>query len=245
MTTQSRCYGNARGRGRLSRRLHLRRGRPRIVLPRYRIPPPCAGPAHRPVRRHLRSAPRRPSCRLSAGIQAAAPRPRLVAGDARQSAQGYAAGLAPLDERVAAARALARDPRIEVTGVEAEIGVPLQLRHDPLPQSTLSRGPFRLDHGRRQSAQLPSLAELARASRPWFPIAVVDRLGPSLYATRQRRRPTRLAAGASAKAPRRRCRAAAAGLGISARAEIAAVLDGAARDAVAKVSSTAEHDVAP
>ena len=91
-------------------------------------------------------------------------------------------GLAPLEERVAAARALAHHPRIDVTGLEADIGT--RYTYDTITYlvAALPAGAFRLDHGRRQSAQLPSLAALARYRR-LVPIAVVDRLGPSLYAT--------------------------------------------------------------
>ena len=71
-------------------------------------------------------------------------------------------GLAPLAERVAAARALAHHPRIDVTDLEADLGTPYTYRDGLLPGAALPGRALRLDHGRRQSAQLPSLAALAR-----------------------------------------------------------------------------------
>ena len=71
-------------------------------------------------------------------------------------------GLAPLDQRVAAARALARHPRIEVTGLEAELAA--RYSYDTI-RYLLAHCPgvrFRVDHGGRQFAQLPPLAEMAR-----------------------------------------------------------------------------------
>jgi nicotinate-nucleotide adenylyltransferase len=90
-------------------------------------------------------------------------------------------GLAPLDQRVAAARALARHPRIVVTGLEAGIGVR-----------------FTYDTIRHLVARCPGArfvwimgADNLRSFHRWqnwrriaalVPIVVVDRLGPSLYA---------------------------------------------------------------
>ena len=90
------------------------------------------------------------------------------------------AGLAPLDERVAAARALACHPRIDVTGIEAEIGVR-----------------YSYDSVRYLVSRCPGVhfvwimgADNLRSFHRWqkwrdiaalVPIAVVDRLGPSLY----------------------------------------------------------------
>ena len=74
-------------------------------------------------------------------------------------------GLASLATRVAAARALAHHPRIDVTDLEAKLGTTLHLRDDPLSGPAVRRRAFRLDHGRRQFAQLPSLAALARHRR--------------------------------------------------------------------------------
>jgi nicotinate-nucleotide adenylyltransferase len=91
-------------------------------------------------------------------------------------------GLAPLDERIAAARALARHPRIDITGIEAEIGVR-----------------YSYDTIRYLASHCPGVrfvwimgADNLRSFHRWqnwrgiaklVPIAVVDRLGPSLYAT--------------------------------------------------------------
>ena len=91
-------------------------------------------------------------------------------------------GLASLEERIAAARALARHPRIEVTGLEAQIGA-----H------------YTYDTIRYLRAHCPGVrfvwimgADNLRTFHRWqkwrdiaamVPIAVIDRLGPSLYAT--------------------------------------------------------------
>jgi nicotinate-nucleotide adenylyltransferase len=90
-------------------------------------------------------------------------------------------GLAPLDQRVAAARGLARHPRIDVTGLEAEIGAT-----------------YSYDTIRYLLARCPGVhfvwimgADNLRSFHLWqrwrhiaalVPIAVIDRLGPSLYA---------------------------------------------------------------
>lgn len=91
-------------------------------------------------------------------------------------------GLAPLAERLAAARDLAHHPRIDVTGLEAEIGAR-----------------YTYDTVRYLMARCPGVrfvwimgADNLRSFHRWqkwraiagmLPIAVVDRLGPSLYAT--------------------------------------------------------------
>jgi nicotinate-nucleotide adenylyltransferase len=89
--------------------------------------------------------------------------------------------LAPLDRRIAAARALARHSRIDVTGFEAEIGV--RYTYDTI-RYLLSRCPgvhfvwimgadnLRSFHRWQRWRDIAALV----------PIAVVDRLGPSLYA---------------------------------------------------------------
>jgi nicotinate-nucleotide adenylyltransferase len=91
-------------------------------------------------------------------------------------------GLAPLPERIAAARALARHPRICVTGLEADIGA--HYTHDTL-RYLLARCP-----GVRFVWIMG--ADNLRSFHRWqkwrdiaamVPIAVIDRLGPSLYAT--------------------------------------------------------------
>ena len=91
-------------------------------------------------------------------------------------------GLAPLSERIAAAQALANHPRIIVTGVEAEM-----------------RTRYTYDTVRTLTARCPGVhfvwimgADNLRSFHRWqkwrdianlIPIAVVDRVGPSLYAT--------------------------------------------------------------
>ena len=96
-------------------------------------------------------------------------------------------GLAPLDERVAAARALARHPRIDVTGVEAEIGV--RYTYDTIR--------YLVSHCPGVHFVWIMGADNLRSFHRWqkwrgiaalVPIAVVDRLGPSLYAHGQRHR---------------------------------------------------------
>jgi len=90
-------------------------------------------------------------------------------------------GLAPLAQRVAAARALAHHPRIDVTGVEAEL-----------------RTRYTYDTIAALRARCPGVhfvwimgADNLRSFHRWqkwraiadlVPIAVVDRVGPSLYA---------------------------------------------------------------
>ncbi len=91
-------------------------------------------------------------------------------------------GLAPLQERLDAARALAHHPRIDVSGVEAAIGAR-----------------YTYDTVRTLVARCPGVhfvwimgADNLRSFHRWqkwrgianlLPIAVVDRVGPSLYAT--------------------------------------------------------------
>jgi nicotinate-nucleotide adenylyltransferase len=90
-------------------------------------------------------------------------------------------GLASIEERIAAARALAHHPRIVVTGLEAAIGAR-----------------YTYDTIRYLKAHCPGVrfvwimgADNLRSFHRWqnwrgiaalVPIAVVDRLGPSLYA---------------------------------------------------------------
>lgn len=90
--------------------------------------------------------------------------------------------LAPLAQRIAAARALARHPRIEVTGFEAAIGV--RYTYD-LIRYLVARAP-------RVHFVWIMGADNLRSFHRWnnwrgianlVPIAVVDRLGPSLYAS--------------------------------------------------------------
>jgi nicotinate-nucleotide adenylyltransferase len=91
-------------------------------------------------------------------------------------------GLAPLAERIRAAKALARHPRIDVTGFESEIGIRYTYetlsylrRHCPGVRFVWIMGADNL----RSFHRWQKWREIAAM----MPIAVVDRLGPSLYAT--------------------------------------------------------------
>jgi nicotinate-nucleotide adenylyltransferase len=88
--------------------------------------------------------------------------------------------LAPLAERIAAAKALAHHPRIRVTGLEAEIGT--RYTYDTIAYL----------RGRCPDVRFVWImgADNLRSFHRWqnwrgianlMPIAVVDRLGPSLY----------------------------------------------------------------
>jgi nicotinate-nucleotide adenylyltransferase len=90
-------------------------------------------------------------------------------------------GLAPLAERIVAAKALARHPRIDVTGVEAQIGtrytyetIAYLRRHCPGVRFVWIMGADNLRSFHRWQKW--------RGIAALVPIAVVDRLGPSLYA---------------------------------------------------------------
>jgi nicotinate-nucleotide adenylyltransferase len=115
-------------------------------------------------------------------------------------------GLSPLAERIAAARALADHPRIEVSGVEAEIGA--RYTYDTVRYLTqrcpgvhfvwiMGADNLRSFHRWQKWRSLATLV----------PIAVVDRLGPSLYATAgvaaQALARFRIPEHAAAKLPRR------------------------------------------
>jgi nicotinate-nucleotide adenylyltransferase len=91
-------------------------------------------------------------------------------------------GLAPLRERVEAARALARHPRIDVTDFEATLGshytfetVSYLVRRCPGVHFVWIMGADNLRSFHRWQ-RWRDIAALV-------PIAIVDRLGPSLYAT--------------------------------------------------------------
>jgi nicotinate-nucleotide adenylyltransferase len=91
-------------------------------------------------------------------------------------------GLAPLAERVAAARALAHHPRIDVTDFEADLGtnytygtISYLLRSCPEVRFVWIMGADNLRHFHRWQ-RWRDIAALV-------PIAVIDRLGPSLYST--------------------------------------------------------------
>lgn len=90
-------------------------------------------------------------------------------------------GLAPLPERIVAAKALARHPRIDVTGVEAQIGtrytyetIAYLCRHCPGVRFVWIMGADNLRSFHRWQKW--------RGIAAMVPMAVVDRLGPSLYA---------------------------------------------------------------
>jgi cytidyltransferase-like protein len=67
---------------------------------------------------------------------------------------------APLAERMAGVRARARGPAMIVSDAETRIGSQFTIDTVRVLQGALSRGAFRLDHGRRQPGRLPSLARL-------------------------------------------------------------------------------------
>jgi nicotinate-nucleotide adenylyltransferase len=90
-------------------------------------------------------------------------------------------GLAPLEERIVAARALAHHPRIEVTGIEALIGTSYTYetirylrRHCPGVRFVWIMGADNLRSFHRWQKW--------RGIAGMVPIVVIDRLGPSLYA---------------------------------------------------------------
>lgn len=91
-------------------------------------------------------------------------------------------GLAPLQKRVAAARALARHPRVDVTDFEAKLGshytfetISYLVRRCPGVHFVWIMGADNL-RGFHHWQRWRDIAALV-------PIAVVDRLGPSLYST--------------------------------------------------------------
>ena len=91
-------------------------------------------------------------------------------------------GLASLGERIAAARALAQHPRIDVSGLEAEIGA--RYTYDTLAY-LIARCPGVRFIWIMGADNLRSFHRWQKwhAIAAMVPIAVVDRLGPSLYAT--------------------------------------------------------------
>ena len=91
-------------------------------------------------------------------------------------------GLAPLAERLAAARELARHPRIDVTDLEADLGITYTfatisylIRRCPGVHFVWIMGADNL----RSFHRWQRWRDIARL----VPIAVIDRLGPSLYST--------------------------------------------------------------
>jgi nicotinate-nucleotide adenylyltransferase len=91
-------------------------------------------------------------------------------------------GLAPLEQRLAAARALAQHPRIDITGIEAEIGA--RYTYDTM-RYLLDRCPGVRFVWIMGADNLRSFSRWQRWRdiAAMVPIAVIDRLGPSLYAT--------------------------------------------------------------
>jgi nicotinate-nucleotide adenylyltransferase len=90
-------------------------------------------------------------------------------------------GLAPLPARIVAAKGLARHPHIDVTGIEAQIGtrytyetIAYLRRHCPAVRFVWIMGADNLRSFHRWQKW--------RGIADMVPIAVVDRLGPSLYA---------------------------------------------------------------
>src|SRR5262245_30249900 len=91
-------------------------------------------------------------------------------------------GLAPLQERMAAARALARHPGIDVTGVEAAIGA--RYTDDTICYLLVRcRGVHFVWIMGADNLRSFHRWQKWRAIADMVPMAVVDRLGPSLYAT--------------------------------------------------------------
>jgi nicotinate-nucleotide adenylyltransferase len=91
-------------------------------------------------------------------------------------------GLAPLAQRVAAAQALARHPRIDVTGFEADIGA--RYTYDTV-RYLMDRCPGVRLVWIMGADNLRSFHRWQnwRAIAAMVPVVVVDRLGPSLYAS--------------------------------------------------------------
>ena len=91
-------------------------------------------------------------------------------------------GLSPLPDRIAAAKALARHPRIDVSGLEAEIGA--RYTHDTLAYLIARcRGVRFVWIMGADNLRSFHRWQNWRAIAAMVPIAVIDRLGPSLYAT--------------------------------------------------------------
>jgi nicotinate-nucleotide adenylyltransferase len=91
-------------------------------------------------------------------------------------------GLQPLEQRIAAARALTRHPRIDVTGLEAVINT--RYTYDTL-KFLVRRCPGVRFVWLMGADNLRSFSRWQnwRGIAALLPIAIVDRLGPSLYAT--------------------------------------------------------------
>ena len=136
-------------------------------------------------------------------------------------------GLAPLGERIAAARALTHHPRIDVTGLEAAIKT--RFTYDTIA--------WLIDRCPGVRFVWIMGADNLRSFHRWqkwrdiaklVPIAVIDRLGPSLYAAASPAGQALRALAAARKRRRQPARPQGARLGLPARAEIAFVVHGAA-----------------
>src|ERR1700674_570780 len=90
-------------------------------------------------------------------------------------------GLAPLAERIAVARALAHHPRIDVTGLEAQIGTNYTYETIAYLRRHCTAVRFVWIMGADNLRSFPRWQKW-RGIAAMVPIAVVDRLGPSLYA---------------------------------------------------------------
>ena len=138
--------------------------------------------------------------------------------------------------RPAAARAsasppratLASDPRIDITGLEAVIGTRYTYDTIAYPASAAARRAISSGSWAPTICGASTAGKTGAASRNSCPMAVVDRIGSSLYAAGGRaaqalaryRLPERVAASARRSEP--------AGLGLSPRPQVAAVVDRAA-----------------
>ena len=91
-------------------------------------------------------------------------------------------GLAPLAKRVAAAQALAHHPRIDVTDLEAELGVSYTYETVSYLRRRCPGVHFVWIMGADNLRSFPRWQRW-RGIAQLVPIAIVDRLGPSLYAT--------------------------------------------------------------
>ena len=149
----------------------------------------------------------------------------LVARHAGQPPEGRGGSRRPA-ERVAAARRLARSAhrRHRLRGGDRR---PLHRRHAGVPAPPLPAGALRLDHGRRQPRRASTAGAAGARIARLMPIAVIDRPGWTLRATRSP------AALWLAPLPHRRSRCAAlagpatAGLGLPARPALRPVVIGA------------------
>ena len=142
----------------------------------------CARHAHRAVRRHVRSAARGAPRRLPAGAAPAWPRPGVVARHAGQSAEGYPAAWRRLP-RASPPRRRWRTIRASTSPTSRPSWArpiptrpcPICVRRCPGVHFVWIMGADNLRSFHRWQ-RWRGIAQLV-------PIAIVDRLGPSLYAT--------------------------------------------------------------